>query len=96
MSSNNNRITSYFVSIQKKCKYQSNEDGTHESETIAISNPTDTNCSDTNELFNPIENEKLHDIELDIGHFITQTNVINDYSKSVILQRSNVHSDDFQ
>jgi len=51
-SNNNNRITSYFGSVQKKCKLQSNEDyyGTKESETIAISNPTDTNCSDTREL----------------------------------------------
>jgi len=54
------------------------------------------NCSDTSELINPIEIEKLHDIELDIGIFITQTNAINDYSKSVILQRSNVPSDEFQ
>jgi hypothetical protein len=46
-SNNNNRITSYFGSVQKKCKLQSNEDGTNESETIAISNLTDTNCSDT-------------------------------------------------
>lgn len=95
-SNNNNRITSYFGSVQKKCKLQSNEDGTKESETIAISNPTNTNCFDTSELINPIEIEKLHDIELDIGNFITQTNAINDYSKSVILQRSNVPSNDFQ
>jgi len=95
-SNNNNRITSYFGSVQKKCKLQSNEDGTKESETIAISNPTYTNSSDTSELINPIEIEKLHDIELDIGNFITQANAINDYSKSVILQRSNVPSNDFQ
>lgn len=87
-SNNNNCIISYFGSVQKKCKLQSNEDGTNESEKIAISNQTDTNCSDTSELINLIEIEKLHDIELDIGHFITQTNAINDYSKSVILQRS--------
>lgn len=95
-SNNNNRITSYFGSVQKKCKLQSNEDGTKDSETIAISNPTNTNCYDTSELINPIEIEKLHDIELDIGNFITQTNAINDYLKSVILQRSNVPSNDFQ
>jgi hypothetical protein len=96
-SNNNNRLTSYFGNVQKKCKLQSNEDSIYTRVRNKFNlKSTYTNCSDTSELINPIEIEKLHNIELGMGHFLTLTNAINDYSKSVILQRSNVPSDDFQ
>lgn len=101
----NNRITSYFGSEPKKCKLQSNEDEcvedvkrTKPSETNTVSNTTDAHFSDASEFISiePRESEKPNDCESDIGHFITRTNTINDYLKSVILQRSNVPCNDFQ
>lgn len=95
----NNRITSYFGSVPKICKIQSNEDKCVDgvkrielSETNTISNPTDVNFSGASEFisFEPRETDKPNDCESDTGHFITRS------LKSVVLQQSNIPCSDFQ
>lgn len=89
-----NCIISYFDSVPKKCKLQSDEDGIKTSEM----NPTDTNYSNASESVSLEQKQTrvISDCESDIGNFITQTNTVNDYLKSVILKRNNIPTNDFQ
>lgn len=91
----NNRINSFFGSVPKKCDLQTNENKCVEGvkhikmlETNTISNPTDSYLSDASQFisFEPKETKKFNNCESDMGHFITRTNTINYYLKSVVLQ----------
>lgn len=91
-----NRITGYFESVSKKIKIQSNDEPKEKIPETSDTNESETSTSKNKPIsLEPSQSEILNDCESDIGHFVSQNNTVNDYLKSVILQRSNIPNDDF-